>query len=660
MPFDAQEPSFDRSSKDLFRELRDRIPRYNEQWTNFNDSDPGITLLQLFAWLAELTLHRMSGMPRQHYLKFAELLGLQLSPARPATVPLVFHARPAEPPQPIRERTRCSAQLDGPSPSTLVFETVQGLDLVAAPLDAMFVFSNGTTERIELPGGLAAAPFYPLGRTPLADDALYLGFKHTPANPAPFPSRMRFLALRPAADTAGVAQQAGEQDTDLVAPVTLAWEYRAAAGQDGWRPLQVFSDGSVALTRDGYVDVEGPAGIVPMKEPALSARLGAGEERYWLRVRLDADRYPAGRAPKLDQLLPNAVDAVQLATEKETLLGTSSGRADQSFDFPKDKVPVDPDSLVLEVRPVNGSVEKDWSAAEDFHQATREDRWFVLDAGAGRLRFGDGVQGRIPTAGAQVVAVHWRHGGGSAANHVAVGAVRTLVDQVRGVEKVMNPRPPAGGAEEETLDHFRKNAPGMLHRPGSVVTERDFEVHAAGIGGVLKARAIGGRHPDFPGVVVPGAVTVFVVADSSARKPVPSAELIRALCRSFERVRLITTELYVAAPRFVEIRVEARLLADPQAAFDQVAADARGRLDAYLAPSARDFGEDLSPAAIYGRLFGAPDEKTRVRSVEDLTLFVDGAPHDLGRPVQIGPDAIVFAGDHLVVVRPDRDDRSAR
>jgi predicted phage baseplate assembly protein len=658
MPLDAMEPSFDRPFEALFRELRDRIPRYAPQWTDWNDSDPGITLLQLFAWLAELTLHSMSDVPRKHYLKFAELLGLELAPARPAIVQLVFSPKPAEPPRTIPERTRCSAQVDGPPPATLVFETTQTLDVIGAPLDAMFVFGDGTITRIALDGGLAGAPFWPLGRNPMAYDALYLAFKPNPANPTPFPAKMRFLALRPAKDTVGVAQRAGEQDQDLVPPVTLAWEYRPKADQAAWEPLQVFDDGSVAFTRDGYVDVEGPAEIEPAEEPAVAALLGAGEKRYWLRIRLDQNRYPAGRAPYLDQLLPNAVDAVQLASEEETLLGTSSGRADQAFPFPQR--PVDPGSLALEIRPANGAAEKDWTPAEDFYAATREDKVYVLDAAAGRVTFGDGTQGRIPPAGAAIVAAKWRHGGGKAGNDVAPGAVRTMVDQVRGIEKVTNPRSPAGGAEEESLDHFMKNAPGELRRNGRAVTEEDFETHARSIGGVLKARAVGGRHPDYPGVVVPGAITVFVVADSDARKPAPSAELIRALCRSFDAIRLLTTELYVAAPRFVEIRVEARLLADPRAAFDQVSADARQRLDAYLSPAARDFGENLSPAAIYGRLFGAPDENTQVRSVEDLLLYVDGVQHDLGRPVEIAPDAIVFPGAHLIVVRPDPDDRSAR
>jgi baseplate J-like protein len=155
-------------------------------------------------------------------------------------------------------------------------------------------------------------------------------------------------------------------------------------------------------------------------------------------------------------------------------------------------------------------------------------------------------------------------------------------------------------------------------------------------------------------------VTVFVVADTDAARPEPSAELIRAVCRALDDARLITTEVYAASPRFVEIRVEARLFAAPEAAFDQVSIDARRRLDEYLSPRNRDFGEDVSPAALLAELFGRAGKNTEVRSVEDLLIYVDGALHDGRRPVPVPPDAIVYPGSHLIVVRPAADDRSSR
>jgi predicted phage baseplate assembly protein len=284
----------------------------------------------------------------------------------------------------------------------------------------------------------------------------------------------------------------------------------------------------------------------------------------------------------------------------------------------------------------------------------------MLNAAAGSISFGDGALGLIPAAGARIAAPVWRHGGGAAGNEVMAGAVKTMVDQIAGIEKVINPRAAAGGADEQDLDDFIRKAPGQLRSERGAVTANDFELHAVSIGGVRKARALGGRHPDYPDVEVPGAVTVFIVADTSRMPPRPSAELIRSVCRLLDKKRLITTEVYVAAPRFMEVRVEARLLVAAQAAFDQVALEAARRLDQVLSPAKRGFGEDLSPAALYAALLWPDDPDQTIRSVEDLVIYVDGQQQDVRRPIKVRPDALVYPGKHLIVARPDPDEWGTR
>src|SRR5689334_3011518 len=174
MPLETHEPTFDRTFDEIYADLRSRIPRYNPAWTNYNDSDPGITLLQLFSWLAETTLHRMNGVPRKNYLKFAQLLGLQLRAKRPATVSLAFTAKPAEPPATIRAGSRFAAAAEG---GPVTFETVKDLDVIGAPLAAAIVLSGAALEPLDPPTGGAGRVFYPFGRIPESNNALYLGFK---------------------------------------------------------------------------------------------------------------------------------------------------------------------------------------------------------------------------------------------------------------------------------------------------------------------------------------------------------------------------------------------------------------------------------------------------------------------------------------------------
>jgi predicted phage baseplate assembly protein len=649
MSLKASEPSFDQSFDDIYRELRDRIPRYNPQWTNFNDSDPGITLLQLFAWLAEMTLHRMGEVPRKNYLKFAQLLGLELKGPQAATVQLAFIPKSAERLATIPAGSKYAARGET---GQLIFETTEALDVIGAPLENMFVVADGAIRRIEPPALPASAPFWPLGRNPAPGDALYLAFKPNPANTRPFPAKMRFLALRPASETEGAAQRVGERERDLVPPVDLIWEYALDAAQNSWDRLLMLDDSSVALTRDGYMAVAGPRDMTPGVLPALAAQLPA--PHYWLRLRLDQNSYAQGRAPYLEHFLPNAVDAINLSTGESTVLGESSGRAGQRFELPRR--PVDLLSLRIEVQPAGGLPETDWVRVDDFFASKPGQKHFVLDAAAGAIRFGDGVAGLIPLAGATIAAPVWRYGGGAAGNRAEPGGVKTMVSQIAGIERVGNPRAPAGGADEQDLDDFLRTAPGRLRSDRGAVSAKDFELYATSVDGVRKARALGARHPDFPDVDVPGAVTVFIVADTDRMPPRPSAELIRSVCRLLDRQRLITTEVYVAAPRFIAVRIEARLLVTAQASFDLETEDAIKRLNRLLDPAKRDFGEDLSPAALYATLLRSDGASQNVRSVEDLTIYVDGQQQDGRRPIAVARDTLVYPGAHVIVARPDPDE----
>src|SRR5258708_2966737 len=74
----------DRRYQDLLDEARARIPVHNPEWTNFNKSDPGITILELFAFLTETLLYRANQIPERNRRKFLSLLGVPLQPASSA------------------------------------------------------------------------------------------------------------------------------------------------------------------------------------------------------------------------------------------------------------------------------------------------------------------------------------------------------------------------------------------------------------------------------------------------------------------------------------------------------------------------------------------------------------------------------------------------
>ena len=81
----------DRTFKDLVDEGVLRIPRYCPEWTNHNPADPGITLIEVFAWLTDQMLWRFNQVPWRQYIAFLELLGIRLAPPKPAQTEITFY-----------------------------------------------------------------------------------------------------------------------------------------------------------------------------------------------------------------------------------------------------------------------------------------------------------------------------------------------------------------------------------------------------------------------------------------------------------------------------------------------------------------------------------------------------------------------------------------
>ena len=79
-----------RFQQDLVDEARLRIIRYCPEWTEYNVSDPGITLIELFAWMTELMVYRLNKVPEKNYVKFLDLIGVSLMPAASARAELTF------------------------------------------------------------------------------------------------------------------------------------------------------------------------------------------------------------------------------------------------------------------------------------------------------------------------------------------------------------------------------------------------------------------------------------------------------------------------------------------------------------------------------------------------------------------------------------------
>ena len=80
----------DRNYNQILAEALARIPVHNPEWTNFNDSDPGVTMLQIFAFMTENLLYRSNLIPERNRKKFLQLLRIPMQPAAAAQGLITF------------------------------------------------------------------------------------------------------------------------------------------------------------------------------------------------------------------------------------------------------------------------------------------------------------------------------------------------------------------------------------------------------------------------------------------------------------------------------------------------------------------------------------------------------------------------------------------
>lgn len=401
-----------------------------------------------------------------------------------------------------------------------------------------------------------------------------------------------------------------------------------------------------AVARQDWIDLD-----VGYSDPAVPEQAMA-----WLRVRLNDTAYTP---VLLNGFFLNTVPATAAVTRVEEILGTSDGRPAQQFILAKTPVYFDPETsapdLLLEV--VEAGQSTPWQRVNDFFGATSHDEIFQLDEATGRITFGDGVYGRIPIAGATLIARRYRFGGGDQGN-VGADTITKIKTSLRMVDSVTNPRAAVGGRAMESLENAKLRAPHELKTRDRAVTAEDFALLAKQTPGVPvhTAYALAQRALNSDQItLIPrdGAVTVVILpANTASETPQPSEAQLDAVCAYLNPRRLITTELYVTGPRYLPIdslslEVRARQSADLQTVSDGI----YGQLLRYFHPltggeenKGWPFGEDIYLGNLYDLLL----QVEGVRRVVRLQVRLQGVPDNEC------VDFLPVPEGHLLHLRRDR------
>jgi predicted phage baseplate assembly protein len=636
----------DKRYADLVREGVARIPVAAPLWTDHNASDPGVTLLELFAWLAEMQIYGLNFLRPEHHRKFLRLLGIRPRPATPATVAVTFASASGWQGL-IPAGTELATEADPVRGEAAVFfETAAPLEMldngIAALITAWGTGFKDNTEASARDGIF----FHAFGENPTVGSTFYVAFqKDLTAG-----REVRLTIDLYEDDLPPLGRHRGESDN--VSPSALVtWEYSTAAG---YRSLDLGEDNTQHLTRSGHLLFTVPADMVAVASPYLVLTTPS-VPRPFIRGVLSRGAWEI--PPRCDAVRLNTVPAVQrVRVRGETPRcegGETAGTGMPGQVFFLVRTPVLEGSLQL--RAVSGDDAEEWQLAEDFDASRPGDHHFVLDSAAGRIEFGDGNRGLALPAGTALRA-DYLAGGGTLGN-VKAGAITRVISAGLGDVTVTNQWPATRGEDPETLQEAMERAPLELKVVDRAVTTEDFEHLALNTPGlrVARAKAIPLWQPGTPrATITPAVVTVVVVPWSYLPKPVPGAGMLRTVCDHLDRHRLVTTRLHVVPPQYVRVAARARIHAAAGFNRDDVRARVEARLLAFLHPLTGGddgMGWPFGRAVYRSEVMAVIKMVAGVDCVTELALTGDrGATPDAGGNLVIDSDALVCSEAHAVEV----------
>ncbi|HEX3587834.1 MAG TPA: putative baseplate assembly protein, partial [Candidatus Angelobacter sp.] len=321
-----------------------------------------------------------------------------------------------------------------------------------------------------------------------------------------------------------------------------------------------------------------------------------------------ADHWLIAFTPDLTRSLSTASATmfgnVCTSSHGQTIVGEVLGDGDASQTFQSFRLQKSPVTFVHQAGAPHGVADSLqiqlagvlWKETQDFFGHGPTERIFVTsqDAKSMTVQFGDGVTGsRLPTGRGNVVATY-RQGIGVAGN-VSAGALRTLLDRPVGLKSVSNPGPATGGADAETLDQTRGNAPNTVRTFGRIVSLEDFEDAAREVAGIAKAHAYSGWT---------GEEQVVYLTVAGVEGAAVIGNLYSDLVADLNSRRDPNRTMRVQSYNKIAVRFAATIFVSADHVVDDVLAAVQAAITGYFAFDNQQFGQPMHLSNVYAVVQG--------------------------------------------------------
>lgn len=600
-----------KSFQELVEEAKKKISAYSRVWTDYNVSDPGITFIELFAWLAEMQIYRLNKITEKNYLKFLKLLCVKPHQKKPSKIDVTITAN-KDAPINIKKGTQLKSTDLGPDG---IFETDEEITILPLTIKKICSFSKlGYIDETNS-AKKNNAYFYAFGEEPQLDNSFFLGLdliRESVANIDKFKDELLTIRVYLYENDLPEIGKHDFETPSISLSCHITWEYFTS--QRGWINLDVQDDNTNALTNSGEITIK-----LPFQQNDKGKIAGFDNDLYWIRCRITSGQYEI--PPRISSILLNTISASHGDTQYYVDVGQSNGLPDQIFEI-KDKnnldmtIPI----LKLDVKVVLDDQEISWKRVDDFDGSGPDDLHYTANFPNGSIQFGNGVQGRIPPVGGKIVINYTK-----LLNEVFVKPETTFtLSYEKGQTNAINYLPSTKEIDNETIEESMARTRSEINTPFKAVSSNDFEylsIHTPGLR-VARTKAFVSDVQDEE-----NTVSIIVVPFSFSTKPIPSIGFLDTVCRHLDKHRLITTKLKVIGPDYVGISVNVNVTIKQKNSPENVKERIKEKLDSFLSPISRNqeqnawpFGRDVFKSEIYSVI----EEVEGVDCIMELNLSGSG------------------------------------
>lgn len=494
--------ALDRQSfEDILKNALHQIAKRYPEWTNFNPSDPGMTIVELLAWLTEIQQYHLNVIGKDHRLRYLKLLGTVPQKEAPAVTFLKITAVNREIPQ----GTVYMAD-------DIPFETAYAFTAADNEISAV---ESDSQQIVNYRNMLDSMQFSPFGeketvfriylrQQPRVGDLLSFYMEQKP-----IPNCGKITENFP-----GFVRLKGDTCTEII------------------------SDETCGFSRNGTICIK------------IWERIPPERGRYPIQLSIAEGEYPI--PPVLTRMALNVVPGIQRQTlplyqkaMTERYIGMATGVC--NFCIPCAWEGILPDSLVIGVQEEDGFYL--WKRVDDFDASEKTARHFVFEDGM--LKFGNGERGMPPEGQIYLAGCEISR---NAAGNIKTGTVDSLDETTE--SRGINITPSTGGRAAETIDECCDRVRKTLVQSERCVTLADFEQAVRNTPGVpvYRVKAFLNERVD--------NCIIIAVENIPGRDGLNSCYLKHMKQHILSRV-MVGTKVEFTAPEYIGIYVYGEILGNP-------------------------------------------------------------------------------------------------